>query len=170
MEQRTPEQRAELALVSQDECCNLLAQARQYKAPGWWQGSAFRSHPCGLVVDTIKLTNHWHVDQLCTIQITDGAGWDTRNICRDSFAHGDPHPRPIEGRALQVWRCGRWSDVSYEQALRARLLEILTAAARHVEAARAEEARREQEAAAARERSFQNSMQAAIAKAAGSPV
>lgn len=164
----TPEERAAMAIANSTACCDLLALARMYKAPGWWEGSAFRSHPCGLVVDTIKLTNHWHVDDLCTIYITDGAGWDTRNVCRDSFAHGDPHPRAIEGRALQVWRCGRWTDPAYEQALRPRLLEILTAAARHIEEAEAARRSREEEAAAARERQFQSSMQAAIAKATGS--
>jgi hypothetical protein len=166
--QHTPEQRAELALSNSEAFCNLIAQARQYKAPGYWEGSAFRSHPCGLVADTIKLTNHWHVDQLGTIYITDGAGWDTRSICRESLAHGDPHPHAIEGSELQVWRCGRWADAAYEQALRPRILEILTAAARHVEAAQVAERACRQEEEAARERAFQNSMQAAIAKATGS--
>lgn len=142
--QHTPRERAENALGDSVVFCNLLAQARQYKAPGWWEGSAFRRHPCGLVADTIKLTNHWHVDDLCDICITDGAGWDVRNVCRDSFSHSDPHPQPIEGGSLQVWRCGRWADAQYEQALRPKLLEILTAAATHVEAAEGRERQREE--------------------------
>jgi hypothetical protein len=168
-QKHTPEERAVIALSHAAEFCNLIAQARRYKAHGCWEGSAFRSHPCGLVADTIKLTNHWHVDNLGTVYITDGAGWDTRSICRDSCAHGDPHPHAIGGSELQVWRCGRWADAAYEQALRPRLLEILTAAARHVEAAQAEERRQQEESSAARERQFQNSMQAAIAKATGVP-
>lgn len=142
-----PAQRAELALTNSAEFCNLLYQARQYRASGWWDGSAFRRHPCGLIVDTIKLTNHWHVDDLCTIEITDGAGWN-RNVCQDSFAHGDPHPRPIEGGELQVWRCGCWADPLYEEQLKRRVLVILTAAAEHVQQAQWRE-RAEQEAARA---------------------
>lgn len=164
----TPAERAELALTNSATFCNLLAQARQYKAPGWWQGSAFRSHPCGLVVDTIKFTNCWHVDDLCDIAITDGSGWDTRGVCRDSFAHGDPHPKPIEGGALQVWRCGRWADPLYEEQLRARVLAILTATAEHVEQAQQREMEaQEAERAAAAER-HQRMADAALAKATGS--
>lgn len=161
-------QRAELALTNSAEFCNLLSQARQYRARGWWDGSAFRRHPCGLVVDTIKLTNHWHVDDLCDITVTDGAGWDTRSVCQDSFAHGDPHPRPVEGGALQVWRCGRWADPLYEEQLKTRLLAILTAAAEHVQQAQERE-HAEQEAARAEALvKHQQLAAAALAKATGS--
>jgi hypothetical protein len=160
-------QRAELALTNSAEFCRLVSQARQYRAKGWWDGSAFRRHPCGLVVDTVKLTNYWNVDDLCDIQITDGAGWDTRGVCRDSLAHGDPHPKPIEGGALQVWRCGRWADPLYEEQLRTRLLAILTAAAEHIEQAQARECAEQEAAQAAADAKRQHVTAAALAKAAG---
>lgn len=165
---QTPAARAALALIHSEEFCNLLAQARQYKAPGWWDGSAFRSHPCGLVIDTIKLTNHWHVDNLCTIEITDGAGWDAQGVCQDSFAHGSPHPQPIEGGSLTVWRCARWADPQYEEALKTRLLAILTAAAEHVAQAQEREQRATEAQRYAERQERQQMAAVALSKAAGS--
>jgi hypothetical protein len=163
----TASERAELALTNSAEFCSLLSQARQHRASGWWEGSAFRRHPCGLVVDTIKLTNHWHVDALCDIAVTDGAGWDTRGVCLDSFAHGDPHPRPIEGGALHVWRCGQWADPLYEKQLKTRLLAILTAAAEHVEQAQERERAEHESARAEAAVKHRQLAAAALAKATG---
>lgn len=164
----TPAERAQLALRNSSEFCRLTAEARIYKAAHVWSGSAFRSHPVGLVVGTIKLTNHWHVDNLCTIEITDGSGWDVLSICNDSFAHGDPHPSPIEGHALKVWRCGEWANAQYEQTLQPKLLEILTAAAEHIEAVlqkKNERAEAERQMQATRDAQMES---VALAKAVGS--
>lgn len=128
--------RAALALMNSQAMCDLLAACRTHRVPGWWDGSAFRSHPVGLIVGVVKLTNHWHVDHLCTIDITDGTGWD-RNVCQDSCAHGNPHPRQMGGGAVQVWRCGAWASPDLEAALRPRLMQILTDAAEHIEKAEA---------------------------------
>lgn len=116
--QHTPAERAELALTNARAFCDLLAEARHCKAPGWWDGSSYRSHPCGLVADTIKFTNFWHVDNMCSIEITDGLGWGVANVSQDSFGHRSPHPAPIEGAALRVWWCGQWADAAYKEALR----------------------------------------------------
>jgi hypothetical protein len=160
-------QRAERALSSSHEFCNLLAKARQYKAPGYWEGSAFRSHPCGLIVGTIKLTNFWHTDNLCSIEITDGAGWNVKDICREPCANGDPHPRAIEGTALKVWRTGQWTDAVYEEQLRTRILAILTSAAEHIEKAEAAERQRSEKDAAERRVRAEEVRRAAIHAATG---
>lgn len=146
--------------------CQLLAQCREHRVPGWWEGSAFRAHPVGLIVGTIKLTNFWHVDDLCSIEITDGDGWN-RNVCMDSCAYGDPHPKPINGRAIRAWRCGAFASPEIEAKLRPRLLEILTSAAEHIEQSVADtkaaaEAHAERAAAV-----HQAATAAALAKAAG---
>lgn len=163
-EQQTPQQRAERALASSESMCNLLAQCRQYRVPGWWDGSAFRSHPVGLIVGAIKLTNYWHVDNLCTIEITDGAGW-SRDVCRDSRAYGNPHPQPIDGKSVQAWRCGSFGSPEIREALTPRLLEILTAAAAHIQ--RASDAERVAAEAAAEEskRSRESILAAALVNA-----
>ena len=135
-------QRAALAMRNSREFCQLLAQCREFKVPGWWDGSAYRCHPVGLIVGAFKFTNHWHVDQLCTIEITDGSGWD-RNVCQDSFAHSSPHPKPVGGSAVQVWRCGDWSAAEFAESLTSTVLEILTAAAEHIERAIAKRAEAE---------------------------
>lgn len=163
------QERAEQALTNSAAMCQLLAQCREYRVPGWWDGSAFRSHPVGLIVGTIKFTNYWHCDDLCGIELTDGAEWD-RNVCQDSFAHGSPHPKPVSGTAIRVWRCGAWDKPDFEQALKARALEILTAAAEHIERAAAARAAAEEikraEQSAAREAAEARALQAVTGAAA----
>lgn len=131
-EKQSAAERAAAALAGPRAFCDLLAAARRRRVPGWWEGSAYRSHPCGLVVDTILFTNFWHVDNISSIEITDGLGWDVAGVHKAPRFHGDPHPKPIEGGALRVWWCGRWSDAQYEEALRPRVLEILTSVAEQV--------------------------------------
>ena len=139
----THEERAAKALTSSAAFCNLMAQARQYKFPGWWDGSAFRSHPVGIISGTIKMTNFWHVDDMCSIAITNGDGWN-RSACQGSRAYGDPHPRPNSGREIVVWDNGSWASVGTQAALEPKVLEILSALALHIE--QAEEAQRAKEA------------------------
>lgn len=132
----TPIERAAKALTSRAEFCTLMAQAREFKFPGWWDGSAFRSHPVGIISGTIKMTNFWHVDNLCRIEITDGDGWN-RSVCQDSRAHGDPHPRPVSGREIVVWDNSSWASPGTKAALEQKVLEILSALALHVQDAKA---------------------------------
>ena len=163
-EQQTPQQRAERALKSSQAMCELLAQCRQYRVAGWWDGSAFRSHPVGLISGAIKLTNHWHVDNLCTIEITDGAGWD-RAVCQDSRAYGNPHPKPINGKAVQAWRCGSFESPEIAEALTSRLLELLTAAAECIQRASDAERVAAEAAAAESRRRREDTLAAALANA-----
>lgn len=130
------EERAKKALSDHIAFCQLLAEARQYQVPGWWDGSAFRSHPCGLVEGTVKLTNHWHVDNLATIYITDGEGWDL-DVCKDSRAHGNPDPQPIKGKPFQVWYCGKWVNDMVRLQVEPRALAILSRAAEQIAQAKA---------------------------------
>lgn len=127
---------AQDALLSPSVMCNLLNAARCARFPGYWEGSAFRSHPCGIISGVIKFTNDWHCDDYCSIAITDGE-W-SRDFCRDSRAYGDPHPRATNGNAVSVWSgCGksaRWASEEMRAKLESKLLAVLTSAAEHVEA------------------------------------
>jgi hypothetical protein len=164
----TPEERAALALTSADIFCNLTSAARSRKFPGYWEGSAFRRHPCGVIEGVIKLTNHWHVDNHCDVQITDGEGWN-RSVCQDSFGHGDPYPSVLgTGSVLIVWRSGQWVDPEYQAALEPKLLDLLTRMARHIEAAEERQRVEEEEANAQRAAAHRALELAAIAKATGS--
>lgn len=167
MTQHTPQLRAQNAMASSAAFCNLVAAARVCRFPGYWEGSAFRRHPCGVIEGAIKLTNHWHVDDHCDIAISSGTGW-TRPA-NDSFGHGDPHPRPINGGEVVVWRCGQWKTEEFRAALEPKVLALLTCMAEHVEraeaAAQAAEAERIEKAAAAR----RQIEVAAIAAATGTP-
>lgn len=165
-QKETPLERAEFALKSQSAFCKLLAEARQLGFSKCWSGSAYRSHPCGIIDGTIKMTNHWHVDDDCTIAITDGDGWSL-DICRDSFANGNPHPQPIKGTAIAVWSCGRWKSPEYEQALKERVLSILVAAAEHIDRVQAAKAEKAAKEAEERRQQFKAAEAAALAKAAG---
>jgi hypothetical protein len=165
-EKNTPAERAAIALTSSHTFCNLLAQARQYKFPGWWDGSAFRRHPCGVVQGTLLLTNHWHVDDHCDVQITDGGGWNMR-VSHDSFGHDSPHPKPLGGVAVKAWHCGKWADSEFREALEPKLLDLLTRIARHVQEAEERErvAQQERNAAFAAEAAARK--RAALAAACG---
>lgn len=165
--QHSPAQRAEAALSSPIVMCDLLAQCRQFKVKGWWDGSAFRSHPVGLIRDVIKFTNYWHVDQHCDIQITDGEGWN-RNVCQDSFSHQSPHPKAIGGHEVIAWRSGRWTSTEMEVSLKPQVLAILTEAAEHIAQAAAIERAKELEKSEKRIASQAEIVSAAIAKATGS--
>jgi hypothetical protein len=163
-QEMTPAEHAELALKDRSVFCKVLADARQYKAPGWWDGSAFRCHPCGIIDGTIKMTNHWHCDDLGDIKITDGEGWN-RSVSQDSFGHGSPHPAPIGGRGITVWDCSRWASPEYEEALKPRILEILIAAITHIERAKSEKKEIERRAHEAAQLSFEQAKIAALARA-----
>jgi hypothetical protein len=164
-QKQTPMERAESALKNQSAFCNLLAEARQCGFSKRWEGSAFRNHPCGIVSGTIKMTNHWHVSDDCDIAITDGDGWNL-DVCRDSFAYGNPHPQPINGTAIMVWSCGRWKSPEYELALKERVLAILVAAAEHIDRVHTAKAEKAAQEAEERRQQFKAAEAAALAKAA----
>ncbi len=136
-------ERAVKALTSPAEFCSLMAEAREFKFPGWWEGSAFRHHPVGVIDGTVKMTNEWTVWDSCSIEITDGDGWN-RNVCQDSFAYSSPNPDPINGISILIWSNGRWKDDEIRARMEPRIVEILTRLVAHAETAREE--REEQEA------------------------
>ena len=142
-----PSERAALALQNAEAMCDLLNDARCSHFPGYWEGSAYRYHPCGIIVGTIKFTNHWNTNNYCDIIITDGTGWD-RNICRSPAAYGNPYPKPIDGIAIPILGEGRWRTEVARENLEAQVLAILTQAAEFVQAASvaADQRRREEDA------------------------
>lgn len=110
--------------------CEILNSARVHKFPGYWEGSAFRDHPCGIIKETIKLTNNWSTYDYCSVQITDGSGWSD-DYCRKSCAHGNPHPKPIDGTAICVWRNGDWVNDEFKERLEPIILNILNQSIEH---------------------------------------
>ena len=147
--------------------CDLVADARQWKFPGYWSGSAFRRHPCGVIEGAMKLTNEWSTFNYCCIQITDGDGW-SNDYSRDSFGHGDPHPRPLDGHhAVVVWNSGRWSSDEFRQALESKVRDLVERIQAHVASAKDKAAKeRETAEAAARDRRRQVEL-AALARVQG---
>lgn len=165
--QLTSVETAKLALSNPNVMCSILSEARTYRFPGYWNGSAFRSHPCGIIVGTIKLTNDWHCDDYCSITITDGEGWRS-DYCRESCAHGDPHPRPIGGTEIQVWsgcgRSGQWTSEAARVRMEDKIVEILTGAAEFIAAAKTEQEERGRREAETRRVAQANQLNAALAK------
>lgn len=111
--------------------CNILNNARSTGFSGAWSGSAFRDHPCGIVRGNLKMTNEWRVDNGCSIVITDGQGWNTADICRESCAYGNPHPKPVGGRSISVWNGYAWADDALREAIEPVARKILTDAMYH---------------------------------------
>ena len=136
------EQQAQEALSSRHVFCRLMVRAREFGYPGWWDGKSLNNHPVGIVRGTIKMTNYWHADGHCSIQITDGSGWDTSHISHNPNSPEPPYPPPIGGEALTVWDSGQWQGEQYRELLEGRMLEILADLAQHI--AEAEQTRDEQ--------------------------
>jgi hypothetical protein len=163
-ETRTPAEVAQAALKSPSLFCNLLSDARSARFPGYWSGSAFRSHPCGVIEGTIKMTNHWRTDNSCDIAITDGEGW-SRDYSTDSFGHGSPHPQAIGGKAYRVWDHGRWLNDEAKATLEQRVTDLLTRMAEHVANVRAKKEAEDRRQAEERRVAHESGMAAALAKA-----
>lgn len=110
-------------LLSPWRFCHVLAGARYAHVRGSWEGSAFRSHPCGLLVGNMRLANHWHVDNYCDIVLGTTDKW--RLGQQDSLSYGDPFPHPIDGEEIVVWRNGRWQSDELREKLEDRVVAIL---------------------------------------------
>jgi hypothetical protein len=145
--------------------CNILSRARMHGFPGAWSGSSYRHHPCGIVRGTIKLTNDWHVDDICSIEITDGDGWDMR-ICTDSLStRGNPEPQPINGRGVRVWSSGRWESEEARERIEPIVRKILEQAQAHTLSHESWNAAIETHAQWCRQQAHRRSLDAALAKA-----
>lgn len=111
--------------------CDILNRARLTRFPGAWSGSAYRNHPCGIVRGVIKLTDDWRVGDTCSICITDGSGWNVRDISRDSWGSGSPNPSPVDGRTILAWDTGKWQSDELRESLEPVVLKILVSAVHH---------------------------------------
>lgn len=145
--------------------CRILARARSANIPGSWEGSAYRSHPCGLIAGNIRLDNHWHVDDVSTIYIATTDKW--RAGCQDSFANGDPFPKPVDGELIQVWYSGRWKSEAYREALEGKVVAILNRALAQIAAVESWSAAIEAHAAYCKANERAKVESAALALAAG---
>jgi hypothetical protein len=77
-----------------------------------------------LLVGNIKLSNHWHVDDNCSIAISTSDRWIAG--CNDSFSHGDPYPRPADdNKEIVVWANGKWQREDFRASLEAKIVGIL---------------------------------------------
>ena len=106
--------------------CNVLARARSARVRGWWDGSAYQSHPCGLLVGNMKLTNYWNVNDYCSIVIATSDKWGLGQ--KDPAMGGDPHPHPIDGTEVRVWWSGKWESDEFREMLEGRVVAILNRA------------------------------------------
>lgn len=113
-------------LFSPHRFCRILAEARSAKVRGSWEGSAFRSHPCGLIVGNMKLTNYWNVNDYCSIVLGTTDKW--RMGQNNPACGGDPHPHPIDGAEVRVWYSGRWESEEFRTALEGKVVAILNRA------------------------------------------
>lgn len=89
--------------------CNILAGAYTHALPGFWKGSVYRSHPCGVVRRGIIFTNEWNTNDYCSASvILDPAA---KLIKGDNCpaSSGNPYIRPERGGTLEVYGTGRWS-------------------------------------------------------------
>jgi len=103
--------------------CSLLASARYAKLPGWWFGSIYRHHPCGMVVGPLILSNEWNTNNYCYASFMTEPGAMTKPSNHPASRGGDPHPHPVNGEEFQFYKSGRW--VGEDGPWRALLLETI---------------------------------------------
>lgn len=120
-------------LLSPRRFCEVLAAVRSANVRGSWSGSAFRSHPCGLLVGNMRLANHWHVNNYCDIVLGTTDKW--RLGQNEPAAYGDPFPHCIDGEEVTVWCNGEWISEQYREALESRVVAILNRALADIAAA-----------------------------------
>lgn len=129
--------------------CQILADARWFKLPGHWSGSAFRNHPCGVIRNGIIFANAWNTNDYCHAEVILDPTSKIVPGMNAPACHGDPYPHPERGGVLQVYWTGSWSndDGPWRQII----VDTLAALEAEVEAAKAVKAERERlEAEAAR--------------------
>lgn len=123
--------------------CDLLASARRHKLPGYWEGSAYCHHPCGVVRRGIIYTNEWNTNNYCSAEVMLDPTSPLAPRCRNPRAYGDPSCRPERGGTLRVYSDGNWSKD--DGPWRAEILRTLEDLRREIAEAEAREAA-EQEA------------------------
>lgn len=131
-DEMTPREYATEALGDSALFCDILNEARNTGAEGWWHGSAFQCHPCGLISGTIMMHNDWTIYNSCGIKITDGEGWSTSVISTDSRYRGNPYPEQVNGKVVRVWSSGTWKNEKFKSALEGRIIAILDRAVEHI--------------------------------------
>jgi hypothetical protein len=110
---------------SQNQFCNILADARRYKLKGHWQGSTHGCHPCGVFREGIIFTNHWHTADLCSAEVVLDPTSPMAEISSDPRSYGgNPYLRPERGGTLQVYYTGRWLEE--DGPWRQKILKVLS--------------------------------------------
>ena len=94
-----------------NDFCNTLASARRHGLKGAWSGSAYCSHPCGVIRGGMIFTNDWTTYDSCSVRVMlDPSSafkpWSTDSL----WQGGNPHPQPENGGTLTVYSCGRWVE------------------------------------------------------------
>ena len=130
--------------------CDILADARHYRLPGAWSGSAFRSHPCGVVRNGIIFANAWNTNNYCHAEVLLDPTSPIKPGMNAPAAYGDPYPHPERGGTLRVYWTGSWSgdDGPWRKIIVDTLAELV-AEIEVAKAAKAERDRLEAEAAQA---------------------
>lgn len=85
--------------------CRVIGTKR---VAGWWSGSAFRSHPRGIFRENMLFTNEWSTYDYCSVKVATDPDAKLILGCKDSCAHGNPHPSVSSGDLVTVYRDGSW--------------------------------------------------------------
>lgn len=81
----------------------IIRESREYRLPGWGDGSAFCCHPCWIRRGQLLLVSHWHVDDTCHVSVITDPEAVVRAGMDNSRAHGDPWPVVNKGEIVLVW-------------------------------------------------------------------
>lgn len=90
--------------------CRTLSYARHYKLDGWWQGSAYDHHPCGVIRKGIIFCNEWCTFNYCSASVILNPKSKIIPPYNDPLGRGNPHPRPEDGGVLLIYSYGCWSQ------------------------------------------------------------
>lgn len=88
--------------------CDVVEAARRYKLLGYWEGSAYRDHPCGVIRGQLILASHWSTHSYCHASVMTQPEEGLKPWCNDSWAYGDPYPHPKKGGEIKIYWSGRW--------------------------------------------------------------
>lgn len=92
------------------EFCDVLADARRHKLKGYWSGSAYRSHPCGVYRKGIIFTNNWSTFDYCSAEVVLDPTSPMAPQSHNPSGSGDPFLRPERGGTLRIYSDGQWQN------------------------------------------------------------
>lgn len=87
---------------------SIIQRAVRAGVKGTWSGSSYRYHPSGLLRNGILFVDEHNTHNYSQISIAENPDAQWTRPGNHSCSEGDPKPRPIDCRIIDVYWTGTW--------------------------------------------------------------